>query len=580
MKKVLLSTITLIALTFLNFSSFAQLYWGGAGGAFNSPGWSTSNAAPYTTVWTNNSNVVFNLDGTVAAPTASSNFLSLTCNANVSLTSFTSTIGTNGTIANINIASGKTFDFGTQGFTTSVSTGFVKDGDGTLALSGNTYGAGFTLNAGTVVARGVNAFGQSATNTLNINGGTIAADGTTTFLSTKFASIVVGADFILGSITAPASSIANLSFASPANLGASNRIIILNGTGTNTFSGIISGSGGIETGTGSTGTLVLSGANTYSGGTTISGGTLTLGASEVIPNTSLISFKGGTLKTGATAGFSETFSTVSLLENTKLALGTGTHTLNFAASNSISWTTAKTLTITGWVGTNNGAGTSGKIFFGNNISGITSTQLSQIKFFNGTVNSDASILATGEVVPTGTLPIQLTAFTGKAINQSILLNWNTASETNNDFYDVLRSADGKSFTSIGTVKGSGTSTTSKDYAFSDENPFAGTNYYQLVQHDFDGKNASSTIISIDSKIDATKLRVYANVSSVKVSISSPNKTKGLLHVFDITGRKLSETSIEVNKGFNHFDLPLSLVNGVHFARFTSDNETINQKFIK
>ncbi len=179
-----------------------------------------------------------------------------------------------------------------------------------------------------------------------------------------------------------------------------------------------------------------------------------------------------------------------------------------------------------------------------------------------------------------TLPIQLTTFTGKAINQSILLNWNTASETNNDYYDIMRSADGKSFTSIGTIKGAGTTTSSKDYTFSDENPYAGTNYYQLAQHDFDGKTASSAIIPVDSKIDATKLRVYANVSSVKISISSPNKTKGLLHVFDITGRKLSESSIDVNKGFNNFDLPLTLISGVHFARYTFDNEVINQKFIK
>ncbi|OAQ41861.1 hypothetical protein A5893_01720 [Pedobacter psychrophilus] len=179
-----------------------------------------------------------------------------------------------------------------------------------------------------------------------------------------------------------------------------------------------------------------------------------------------------------------------------------------------------------------------------------------------------------------TLPIQLTSFTGKTINQSILLNWNTASETNNDFYDVLRSADGKSFTSIGTIKGAGTSTSSKDYSFSDENPYAGTNYYQLVQHDYDGKTASSAIIPVDSKIDAATLSVYANVTSVKISLSSPNKTKGLLQVFDIAGRKLSESSVEVNKGFNSFELPLSLSNGVHFARFTSEAETINQKFIK
>src|SRR6478672_10581086 len=99
MKKLLL--FILISISISPFPSLAQLYWGGAGGAWNSAGWSTTNSGPYTTAWTNNSNVIFNVDGTIAAPTAASNFLSLTCNANVSFTSFTSTIGTNGTVATI-----------------------------------------------------------------------------------------------------------------------------------------------------------------------------------------------------------------------------------------------------------------------------------------------------------------------------------------------------------------------------------------------------------------------------------------------------------------------------------------------
>ncbi|MBK0383296.1 T9SS type A sorting domain-containing protein [Pedobacter sp. SD-b] len=178
------------------------------------------------------------------------------------------------------------------------------------------------------------------------------------------------------------------------------------------------------------------------------------------------------------------------------------------------------------------------------------------------------------------LPIQLSAFTGRAISQSILLNWHTASEINNDYFDILRSADGKSFTTIGTSKGFGTSTNPHDYNFTDENPFAGTNYYQLVQHDFDGKTSTSNIIPVDSKISSAQLSVYAAATNIKVSLSSPNKTKGLLQVFDISGRKILENNIEVSKGYNNFSLPLSLPNGVHFVSYTAGNLVINQKFIK
>ena len=579
MKKLLLLLLIKLILTVLPNISYAQLYWGGLGGAWNSAGWSTTNLGPYSTAWTNNSNVIFNVDGTITSPTAASNFLSLTCNANVSFTTFTSTIGTNGSVTTIDIAFGKTFDFVRQGFTSSANSGIIKNGGGTLALSGNTYGAGFTLNNGIIVARGVNTFGQSAINSLTINGGVIAGSATISFASNKFMSLIVNSDFAFGSTLAPALSTANLSFASPVNLGANNRVITLNGTGTNTLSGVINSTGaGITAGTGSTGILVLSGANTYTGPTTLSGGTLTLGASEVIPNGSQIILNGGILKTGA---FSETYSTLNLLENSTVNLDASIQTHNFLASNLIGWTAGKTLTIIGWSGGyNSTSGTGGKIFFGNNASGLTITQLSQIKFFNGTVNSDALQLLTGEVVPSGTLPITLTSFTGKEANKSIVLNWITSSEKNNKNFEILRSVDGRIFKSIGTVNGAGDSNKELKYSFADASPYGGINYYQLKQIDFDGKNATSPTIAVDSKIAETQITVYAASLKVHIGITSPNETTGKLSLFDIGGRKIIMQNVKLNKGHNSIELNENLNPGVHFVTLENEGKLHHQKFIR
>jgi hypothetical protein len=212
----------------------------------------------------------------------------------------------------------------------------------------------------------------------------------------------------------------------------------------------------------------------------------------------------------------------------------------------------------------------------------TSSDLSRFKFtipgqtLAGTFDFDNIVITS---LPT-TLPITLTSFTAKAVNQSVLLNWNTASEDNNDYFEVLHSADGKTFSAIGKVKGAGTSKVSNDYSLVDENPFVGTNYYKLVQHDFDGKTSSSDVISVDSKIAGSQLSVYAASSDVKITLSSPNKTKGKLQLFDISGRKLSETSVEVNKGYNTFSLPTAIQNGIHFLRYTTESEIINQKFLR
>jgi hypothetical protein len=185
----------------------------------------------------------------------------------------------------------------------------------------------------------------------------------------------------------------------------------------------------------------------------------------------------------------------------------------------------------------------------------------------------------GTANPT-TLPISLTSFTGKAIDKSILLNWETASETNNDYYEILKSGNGKTFTAIGTVKGSGTTKDAKNYSLVDNNPAAGTNYYQLVQYDFDGKSSKSDVIPVNSSIANSSLTVYAAASSVNVSINSANATDGTLQIFDITGKKLNETKLSLSKGFNTLSIPLSLNSGIHVINFITSAEVINSKFIK
>ena len=122
-----------------------------------------------------------------------------------------------------------------------------------------------------------------------------------------------------------------------------------------------------------------------------------------MPSSGSVTMNGGTFSSGATAGFSQTLGTLSLTDNSTIALGTGNHSLSFAASNGQTWTTGKVLTITGWAGasysTGTTSGTAGKIFVGSSASGLTAVQLSQIKFFDGTNYYAAAILSSGEIVP-------------------------------------------------------------------------------------------------------------------------------------------------------------------------------------
>ena len=234
--------------------------------------WGTSAAGPFNGAWVSGANVVFvDNGGTALALTgATTNFASITANESVNVTAG-GTLGTNGTVATVTVATGKNLNFAGQALSTAAGTGFIKNGAGTWTLSnGNVYAGGFTLNAGTVAVGGVNAMGAGGA--LVIDGGTIRSSNTTARdLSGKYAGgITMGGDFTLGDVTNNGA----LTFTNSVALGSATRTITANSGAT--FGGVISGAANVGLTKAGAGTLTLSGANTYDGVTTISAGTLAI----------------------------------------------------------------------------------------------------------------------------------------------------------------------------------------------------------------------------------------------------------------------------------------------------------------
>ena len=178
---------------------------------------------------------------------------------------------------------------------------------------------------------------------------------------------------------------------------ATENVVRVDGTGDVTISSIISGTNRNLTKAGiGSGKLILSGNNTYSGETRINTGTIEITANERIANASNLVLNGGDFSTGASTGFTETVGTLNVSNTSTIHLGTGVHTLTFAASNGVVWN-GTSLTIFGWTGTNGVSGTAGKIFVGTSSTGLTTAQLAKISF-NGFAGH-AIQLSTGEIVP-------------------------------------------------------------------------------------------------------------------------------------------------------------------------------------
>jgi hypothetical protein len=180
-----------------------------------------------------------------------------------------------------------------------------------------------------------------------------------------------------------------------------------------------------------------------------------------------------------------------------------------------------------------------------------------------------SILAIGGVVP-----VQMTSFTAEVKGSSVLLNWETASETNNRGFEIERKT-GSSFITIGFVNGHGTTTDAKFYSFTDNfDNYSGTVVYRLNQVDFDGTSQYSKEIEIEfsGPIDFELSQNYPNPfnPSTRINYNLAVDSKVKVLIYNISGEMIGElVNADQSAGkydveFNSNAFRVSLSSGVYF----------------
>ncbi|GAB4294312.1 MAG: hypothetical protein Kow0098_15820 [Ignavibacteriaceae bacterium] len=177
---------------------------------------------------------------------------------------------------------------------------------------------------------------------------------------------------------------------------------------------------------------------------------------------------------------------------------------------------------------------------------------------------------------TAIIPVELVSFTVEKINEKIILNWTTATETNNYGFEVLRSIDSFNWETIGFVVGNGTTTKKNNYSFDDNEIFSDHYYYKLKQVDFDGSSKFSEILEIKILINKySLLQNFPNPANPKtrITFSIPEKTIVKLNLYSITGELIKElVNEEKEKGIYQVDIDLSkYASGMYFYRMTTNS---------
>lgn len=186
------------------------------------------------------------------------------------------------------------------------------------------------------------------------------------------------------------------------------------------------------------------------------------------------------------------------------------------------------------------------------------------------------------------LPIDLVSFNATPDGNVVTCTWQTATETNNDFFTLEKSSDGKTFAPLTVVDGAGNSVVTKSYAATDDNVTTGILYYRLKQTDFDGTSTYSNVekVVIQESLEGVIVNsAYPNPFTDQFSISytAAQSQPVDINILNTSGQKVYGKILQAVKGGNRFDFNESkkeLETGIYFVKIKVDNVIHTQKVIK
>jgi len=184
------------------------------------------------------------------------------------------------------------------------------------------------------------------------------------------------------------------------------------------------------------------------------------------------------------------------------------------------------------------------------------------------------------------LPVELATFEGRTDEDRVVLQWQTASETNNAEFRIQRrdGREGGSWQTIGNVEGAGTTTSGQSYRFADTDlPYAADSLtYRLKQVDTDGTTHLTEAVTVTRSAikDVELLKTYPNPVQQRATVryAVPERQEVTLRLYDILGRQVQTVVNEDQEGRHQRNLDVSgLASGVYFLRLRAGGTVRTRK---
>ena len=209
------------------------------------------------------------------------------------------------------------------------------------------------------------------------------------------------------------------------------------------------------------------------------------------------------------------------------------------------------------------------------VAGTTALQTAAFSM-TGAADMFGNVEMAFRIIAPVVLPVEFLSFDGANEGSDNRLQWVTATEVNNDRYEIERSSNGFHWLTIGEVEGQGNALVESYYEYLDEDAKCNNCYYRLKQVDYDGEFEYSPVIVLQTNRE-TSFEMYPNPAVNFVNIDVPQGAVSA-RVFDAAGMVVLSLSLEEQTQVQ-VDVA-ALARGQYFVVLSGASGAVTERLIK
>ncbi len=178
-----------------------------------------------------------------------------------------------------------------------------------------------------------------------------------------------------------------------------------------------------------------------------------------------------------------------------------------------------------------------------------------------------------QILCNGILPVTWLYINGKWENNTAVIKWGTAAETNTKQFELEHRNNNGSYSKIGTVTAAGNSNLIQRYEFFHRSPVAGKNFYRIKQIDLNGKFSYSAVVVIQVQDPGCSAEIYPNPAQHIVTVRLAKSSKeGVLQIYTQSGQLILQQKLPNGTTMQQLNIS-GLAAGIYTVRIITDEKT-------